>query len=45
LPTDTVIPLHHGEDGLLRDENYTGQLNIETSVVVVVKKEYQNFEN
>jgi len=30
LPTDTAVPLSHGEDGLLRGENCTGQLNIET---------------
>jgi len=28
LPTDTAVPLLHGEDGLLTGENCTGQLNI-----------------
>jgi len=44
LPTDTAVPLSHGEGGLPRGENCTGQLNIETNVMAVVRKEYQNFE-
>jgi len=44
LPTDTTVPLSHGEDGLPRGENCKGQLNIETNVMAVVEKEYQNFE-
>ena len=44
LPTDTAVPLSHGEDGLPRGKNYTGQLNIQRGVVAVVRKEYQNFE-
>lgn len=38
LPTDTTFPLSHGEDGLLSDENWTGQLNIERSVVALEDK-------
>jgi hypothetical protein len=44
LPTDTAVPLPYGEDGLLRGENFTGELNFERNFVAVVKKEYQNFE-
>ena len=39
LPTDTAVPLSGGEDGLLRGENCTGQLNIRRNVVAVVRKE------
>jgi hypothetical protein len=42
LPTDTAVPLSHGEDGLLRGESCTGQLNIESNVVSVVRMEYKN---
>ena len=43
LPTDTAVPLSHAEDGLLRGENCTGQLNVQRGVVAVVRKEYQYF--
>jgi hypothetical protein len=39
LPTDTAVPLSHGEDGLLRDEKCKGGLNIERNVVAVVRTE------
>jgi hypothetical protein len=42
LPTDTAVPLIYGDDGLLREEYCTGQLNIERNVVAVVRKENQN---
>jgi len=42
LPTDTAVPLSHAEDGLLRGENCTGQLNIQRGVVAVVRKECQD---
>ena len=42
LPTDTAVPLSHAEDGLLRGENCTGQLNVQRGVVAVVRKEYFN---
>jgi hypothetical protein len=38
FPTDTVVPLSYGEDGMLRGENCTGQLGIERNVVAVVDK-------
>ena len=41
FPTYTAVHLSEGEDGLLRGENCTGQLNIERDVVAVVRKEYK----
>jgi hypothetical protein len=43
LPADTAVPLSHAEEGLLRGENCTGQLNVQRNGVAVVRKKYQKF--
>jgi len=42
LPTDTAVPLSHGEDGLLWGENCTGQLNMQRQFVALGWNKYQN---
>ena len=42
LPTDTVVPLSYGENGLLTGEYSTEKLNIERNFVLDMRKEYQN---